>query len=749
MGNVRNWKRSMKKTGLCLLGSIQIAAVCSPLQAVTANPAGAATGQAQEKRQMEYLDRGLVAVKTDVGVFVSWRLLGTEPSDISFNLYRNGKKVNNTPIFTSTNYLDASGTTSAAYTVRAVLNGKQQPASEEVSVWGGSYLDVPLQKPADGTNQDGSVYTYNANDASVGDVDGDGQYELILKWDPSNSKDNSQSGVTGEVYIDSYKLDGTLLWRISLGRNIRAGAHYTQFMVYDLDGDGKSEVAMRTADGAVDGTGKVIGDPNADFRTAEGYVLSGPEYLTLFEGATGKEMISVPFEPARGNVTDWGDDYGNRVDRFLATIAYLDGKRPSLVMARGYYAKTSLAAYNWRDGKLTKQWSFNSNGNPAYEAQGNHNLTAADVDGDGRDEIVYGAMTFSEDGQVLYGTGLGHGDALHVGDLDPDRPGLEVFKVMEHKDSPYGAAVWDASTGQTIWGIFTGTDTGRGMSADIDPTYLGEEQWAGSGVGLNTIKGQKISSSTPSSTNFGIWWDGDLLRELLDHNYNSAIGAGPGKIDKWDYVNVKTNNLLTAEGTLSNNSTKGTPSLQADILGDWREEAIWRTADSSALRIYTTTAITEHRLPTLMHDPLYRLDVAWQNVAYNQPPHTSYYLGEGMIQPPAPNIYVTYIADVKVNPGSLNLKSHGGDHSVTVHINIPEYNRDSNIRLSSVSMSVNGGTLQGGDAKGDSSKGFTVKFDRQQLINLLSGQTGEVQVKVNGVLEDGNHFTGSDSIKVH
>ncbi|WP_281254500.1 rhamnogalacturonan lyase [Paenibacillus rigui] len=743
------WKRKMKKTGICLLGSLQIAALCVPLQAFADEPAQITAGASHEKRQMEFLDRGLVAVKTNDGVFVSWRLLGTEPSGISFNLYRDGKKVNMTPITISTNYLDTSGTSASTYTVRAVVNGKEQPSSDKVNVWGGSYLDVPLHKPADGVNPDGSTFTYNANDASVGDVDGDGQYEIILKWDPSNSKDNSQSGVTGDVFVDAYKLDGTFLWRISLGRNIRAGAHYTQFMVYDLDGDGKAEVAMRTADGAVDGAGKVIGDKNADYRNASGYVLSGPEYLTLFEGATGKELVSVPFEPARGKVTDWGDAYGNRVDRFLATIAYLDGKRPSLVMARGYYAKTSLVAYNWRDGQFTKQWSFTSNGNPLYEAQGNHSLTAIDVDGDGKDEIVYGAMTFDDNGQVLYSTGLGHGDALHVGDLDPDRPGLEVFKVMEHKDSPYGAAEWDAATGKVIWGVFTGKDTGRGMSADIDPRYKGEEQWASGGVGLYTVKGEKLGSTTPSSVNFGIWWDGDLLRELLDHNYDAAITAGPGKIDKWDYINGTTVNLLTASGTLSNNTTKGNPSLQADILGDWREEAIWRTADSSALRIYTTTDVTEHRFPTLMHDPVYRLDVAWQNVAYNQPPHTSYYLGEGMTEPPAPNIYVTYPAKVQISPNTLNTKSNGGDHSITVKVDLPEYAGSTPVGISSVSMNVyNGGTIQAGMTRGDSRNGFTIKFDRVQLLQALSGQSGDVEVKLIGRLEDGSQFIGNDRIQV-
>ncbi|QAY68589.1 rhamnogalacturonan lyase [Paenibacillus protaetiae] len=581
---------------------------------------------------MEKLDRGLVAVKVSGGVFVSWRLLGTEPSGISFNLYRNGTKVNASPITSSTNYLDPSGTISSSYTVKAVLNGTEQAASAAVTPWGQNYLTVPIQKPAGGTTPDGVAYTYSANDASVGDLDGDGKYEIVLKWDPSNSKDNSQDGYTGNVYIDAYKLDGTRLWRIDMGKNIRAGAHYTQMMVYDLDGDGKAEIALKTADGTKDGTGQVIGSSTADYRNSAGRILTGPEYLTIFAGATGKILTTVNYDPPRGNVNDWGDNYGNRVDRFLATIAYLDGERPSLVMARGYYTRTVLVAYNWRGGSLTKLWTFdtNSSGNSAYAGQGNHNLTAADVDGDGKDEIVYGAMTVNDNGQSLYNTGLGHGDALHVGDLDPSKAGLEVFKVMENTGATYGAAVWKASNGAIQWGVHTGSDTGRGMAADIDPRYPGEEVWASSGVGLYQINGTKITSTVPS-INFGIWWDGDLSRELLDDNH----------IDKWNYTNSTTTNLLTASGTASNNGTKANPALQADLLGDWREEAVWRTTDSTALRIYTTTDVTSTRLYTLMHDPLYRLDIAWQNVAYNQPPHTSFYLGTGMSTPAAPNIYVT------------------------------------------------------------------------------------------------------------
>jgi rhamnogalacturonan endolyase len=619
MGQSSLWKRTWRTIGMTLLGSAML--VTSP--GLNHMPEAHAAGL----RQMEFLDRGVVAVKTGNGVFVSWRLLGTEGSNVAFNVYRDGVKVNASPITGSTNLQDAGGTNSSKYTVRAVVGGTEQAASAAASVWGSNYLTVPLQIPAGGTTPDGVAYTYSANDASAGDLDGDGQYELIVKWDPSNSKDNSQSGYTGEVFIDAYKLNGTRLWRISLGKNIRAGAHYTQFMVYDLDGDGKAEVAMKTADGTRDGTGTVIGDASKDYRNSSGYVLSGPEFLTVFNGQTGKAMSTVNYEPARGNVSDWGDNYGNRVDRFLAAIAYLDGERPSLVMARGYYTRTVLVAYNWRNGQLSKLWTFDSNtsGNSGYAGQGNHNLSVADVDGDGRDEIVYGAMAVDDNGRGLYTTGLKHGDAMHLSDLDPDRPGLEVFQVHE-TPSNAGISFRDAGTGQLIWGIKTTKDIGRGMAADIDPRYKGAEVWADGS--LYTAKGQKLGSTLPSSTNFGIWWDGDLLRELLDSN----------RIDKWDYANGKTINLLTASGVSSNNGTKSTPSLQADLFGDWREEVVWRTNDSSALRIYTTTALTDKRIYTLMHDPVYRLGIAWQNVAYNQPPHTGFYLGEGMNPPPVPNI---------------------------------------------------------------------------------------------------------------
>ncbi|SCL42775.1 cellulose binding domain-containing protein [Micromonospora aurantiaca (nom. illeg.)] len=586
----------------------------------TTPPAGA--------KQMEDLDRGLISVRSGSGNLVSWRLLGTETTGVSFNLYRGGTKVNGSPITGATTYLDSGAAAGSAYTVRAVVNGAEQAASAPALQFANGYLDVPIQPPPGGTTPSGEGYSYAANDASVGDLDGDGRYEFVLKWDPSNAKDNSQSGYTGNVYVDAYTLTGTRLWRIDLGRNIRAGAHYTQFQVYDYDGDGDAEVAVKTADGTRSGTGQVIGNGSADHRNSSGYVLAGPEYLTMFDGRTGAALSTVDYDPPRGTVSSWGDSYGNRVDRFLAGTAYLDGQRPSLIMARGYYTRAVVAAWDFRDGTLRKRWTFDSNasGNGAAAGQGNHQLSVADVDNDGRQEIVYGAATIDDNGRLLYSTGNGHGDALHVGDLDPSRAGLEVFKVDEDGSKP-SSWMADARTGQIIWQTAPSGDNGRGVSGDVWAGSPGAESWSSAVDGLLNTRGQNVGRK-PSSANFLIWWDGDPVRELLDAT----------KIDK--YGTGGDTRLLTGSGVASNNGTKSTPALSADLLGDWREEVVWRTSDSTALRIYSTPVTTGLRLPTLMHDPQYRVAVAWQNTAYNQPPHPGYFLGDGMSTPPAPNIYL-------------------------------------------------------------------------------------------------------------
>ncbi|AKQ46010.1 hypothetical protein TH63_10745 [Rufibacter radiotolerans] len=589
-------------------------------------------GKVLAQRQMEYLNRGLVAVQIQGdSVYLSWRLLGTEPEDVTFNVYRKtGKsqpvKLTKQPISRSTNYIDpkADMAQKPVYFVKPVLKGKEQAASEVASVWAQNYLSIPLKTPKG----------YTPNDASVGDVDGDGTYEIILHQ-AGRGRDTPSPGFTDEPIFQAYKLDGTLLWTINLGKNIREGAHYTQFIVIDLDGDGKTEFACKTADGTVDGTGKVIGDVSKDWRDANGKILQGPEFFTVFNGLTGAAMATADYLPARGNLGGWGgvggngknDATGNRSDRFLAGAAYLDGTLPSVLMCRGYYGRSVIAAWDYRNGKLTSRWVFDSkDGKSPYSGQGYHSLSIADVDQDGKDEVIYGSMVVDDNGQGLFTTGLRHGDALHVGDLDITRPGLEVFgvhEIEEHTTGP-GAALYDARTGEILWQGMEGEDIGRGVAADIDPTNPGAEMWFSGSDGLLNLKGEKIGENQPS-TNFLVWWDGDLSRELLNGN----------RIDKYN-----AGRLFTAIGCASNNGTKSTPALSADILGDWREEVIFRTTDNKELRIFTTTIPTEHRLPTLMHDPQYRMAIAWQNVGYNQPPHPSFHIGEGMKPVKGPQIKV-------------------------------------------------------------------------------------------------------------
>ena len=571
------------------------------------------------KLKRERLGRGVIAIRENPStVTVSWRYLSSDPMNESFDIYRNGEKINNHPLKDATFFQDAyTGTESVLYTVKA-REGKTESSYQLPANAPSGYLNIPLNRPEDGTTPLGQNYFYTPNDASIGDVDGDGEYEIILKWDPSNAHDNSHDGYTGEVYVDCYKLSGKLLWRINLGRNIRAGAHYTQFMVFDFDGDGKAEVVMKTADGTVDGTGKVIGDAQADYRSEQGRILTGPEYLTVFNGLTGEAMQTIDYVPERGNLMDWGDSRGNRSDRFLACVAYLDGIHPSVVMCRGYYTRTVLAAFDWDGKELKQRWVFDSN-NPGcedYAGQGNHNLRVGDVDGDGCDEIIYGSCAIDHNGKGLYTTKMGHGDAIHLTHFDPSRKGLQVWDCHENKRD--GSTYRDAATGEILFQIKDSTDVGRCMAADIDPTQPGVEMWSVASGGIRNVKGEVVKDRVRGlSCNMAVWWDGDLLRELLDRNM----------VSKYNWEKGVCERIAIFEGTLSNNGTKANPCLQGDIVGDWREEVLMRTADNTALRLYVSTIPTDYRFHTFLEDPIYRISIATQNVAYNQPTQPGFYFG--------------------------------------------------------------------------------------------------------------------------
>lgn len=589
----------------------------------------------------EKLSRGLIGIPTEEGMYFSWRMTLEDAAGLQFDLYRSSNggaevKLNKEPIDRTSDFLDRTVdyTVDNRWTLKATTG--------EVATWTrlkgeerNPYLSIPICKPEDGEIA-GEPFTYTANDCSVGDLDGDGEYEIILKWSPSNSKRPPQRGFTGNTYLDAYKMDGTRLWRIDLGPNVRSGAATTNFLVFDFDGDGCAEICCKTGDGTVDGLGHRIGDAQVDWRTWDkksptyGKIVNGPEYLTVFEGRTGKELDSKEYIPTRYPLDGWGgvggncgnDNTGGRSDRFTAGVAFLDGKTPSPVMVRGWYGRTVVAAWTFTNGALKHTWTFDSAapGWETYSGMGNHSVTVADFDGDGCDEICVGAMTVDHDGKGLFTTGLRHGDALHAGRFIPSRQGMQVFGVHENegdneivKRTP-AVAMFDGATGEIIWQDGLGQDAGRGVAADIDPRYDGAECWCNIGGLRRGDTGEIICNRKPDSCNFTIYWDADPLAELLDHV----------SISKWNWNTESTDLLLKAEGVVSNNGTKGNPCLSGDILGDWREEVIWPSEDQTELRIYSTTIPAVDRRATWMNDRQYRLAIAWQNVAYNQPPHPSF-----------------------------------------------------------------------------------------------------------------------------
>ncbi|WP_340114824.1 autotransporter-associated beta strand repeat-containing protein [Maribellus mangrovi] len=580
------------------------------------------------QRFMENLDHGLVAVKKPGGVIVSWRVLGSEWDDVAYNLYRDGSLINSEPITGASNLWDRNGELGSTYTIKTVIDGLEHETNESADVWEKNYIDIPVREINEGS--------YILNDASVGDLDGDGEYEIVVKRLATDGVESNYYH-----YLEAYELDGTFLWAVNMGPNIYNDVEFN-FLVWDLDCDGKAEVILRTSDGFIDGEGNNIGDADNDgtinYRYSiswVGYRQEGPDYLSVLDGQTGKELDRATYIP-RGDLGDWGkaDDGGHRATKCMFTVAYEDGKTPSVVFGRGIYERIVMESWDFKNGSLSRNWHFDTNNNPDYAGSGYHNLTQGDVDFDGRDEVVYGSMVLDDNGQGLYSTKLGHGDAQHLTDINPNRDGLEYFGCLENAT---GGDYRDAGTGEILHYTNIGRDMGRAGCADITPDYPGNEMWGPSGFPFLSSTGEAISNLTPpGSMNFFIWWDGDLSREMLDHAWYSNYGVGT--ITK--YNNGANTQLLYADGTLSDNWTKGNPSLSADILGDWREEVIWRTSDNRALRLYITTDITTTKIYTLMHDPQYRAAIGWQPNSYNQPPHPSFFIGTDMDSvPPSPILF--------------------------------------------------------------------------------------------------------------
>ena len=586
--------------------------------------------------RLERLGRGVVAFRSGANeAVVSWRYRMQDPTNIAFNVYRDGVKVNRQPIADVTFFRDTAFNPSrgAAYSVRPVLGGRESKnPGREWKVPPGvpvGFIPLKVEPPPPWKSPDEpdhEPYPYLANDCSVGDLDGDGEMELVIKWN-ANGKDNAHFGRTAPVFYDGYDMRAQRrLWRLTPGANVRSGPHYDEFMVYDLDGDGLAEVAMRTSDGAVDGKGKTLGDPRADHVDKDGQIRTAPEFLTVFSGSDGRVLANVPYDPAYVDGSHWSNnrrDNHNRGFRFLACVAYLDGVHPSLVMCRGYYDRSVLTAWDWNGKTLSRRWQFDSWQEPwkslGYSGQGNHNLRVGDVDFDGRDEIVYGQMAVDDDGKGLHTMRLGHGDAINLIQVTPYRRGLQVWTCLE--SGGCGLCLRDAGTGRVLKRIESFRDTPRAVAADIDPELPGTEFWGPWFEGFysaNFNKQRTPQKDRGPGYSFLVWWTGDMVRSWLGGNtiggYNAAKGC--------------RSIVRELEGGCSNNGSKDNPCFSGDILGDWREEVVLRNpGDPCELRLYVSDIAPDFRFWTFLQDPPYRISLATESVGYNQPPQPGFYFG--------------------------------------------------------------------------------------------------------------------------
>jgi len=602
---------------------------------------GALSGllSADAAQSPEPMDRGLVVIATaDENVYIGWRLLMTDPPDIAFNVYRSTAgakaiKLNRQPITQSTNFVDnkAPLDRANAWWVTPVINGREQKASDRVELPANTpkrqYLSIKLQGD------------YQPNKLGIGDLDGDGKLDFVIKQ-PGLNIDPGQNywRRSPDTYkLEAYRHDGTFLWRKDLGWNIELGIWYSPMVVFDLDGDGKAEIALKTA------------PTDVDYRDVEGHVLTGPEYLSVLDGMTGKEIARTDWI-ARGKVSDWGDNYGNRASRHMIGVAYLDGKRPSVVVHRGTYTTMRVDTYNFIDKQLKKVWSWNGDHEaPPVRGQGMHGLKVADLDEDGRDEIIIGAAALDDDGKLFWNTGLGHPDVVYVADIDPARPGLEIAYGIEPKRGEDGICLVEARTGKIIWGLKQPTTHihDQGMVGDLAPNFPGMEIYCGEADGsrfyLHSARGELIATENLGGLSpRALYWDDGPIKAYIPgpSRFRRPQGAPPASASPPGDAPARRPGPQGDPMVSPIRKYKG-PQIGeiagrivglADIIGDWREEVI--TSVDGELRIYTTTIPATTRRVTLLQDRLYRNDTAFQSMGYFYPPQ----LGGKLFETPARSV---------------------------------------------------------------------------------------------------------------
>ncbi len=565
-----------------------------------------------KERVKEKLNRGLVASlsQDNKSVYLTWRLLETDAEGISFNIYRaiNGKskRLNRKPIVQTCDFLDETPVNNKmTYWIVPVINEKEQESSEKIDIVfnelsSPNYTSIKLKRAV------------KAGKVALADLNGDGVYDYIIRTPETNIDPGMPGDLTGKTYqIEAYLSDGTYLWTKDLGQGIEPGIWYSPFIAYDFNGDGKAEIALKAA-------------PETVKRDEKGRVDSGEEYLSVLDGMTGKEI-------ARVNWPERNDRYGNMVRRNRNQIgmAFLDGKTPFILAARGTYKLMVVDAWMLKDNKLERVWRWDGDEeNPVTRSMGAHSMISADVDGDGRDEIFLGACALNNNGTLKWSTGLGHPDKIYITDIDPRRPGMELFLCIEPwREDGRGVCMVDAITGQPIWNIGHKTlHVGDGMVADIDASHPGLECFATEDKkGGSTDKyllssdGKRLGSNedVPPCRNW-IWWDGDLLRETFKGD-DSRWGAGSSS-------HGRPQNIVKWKGETLTENIEGDILMIADVVGDWREEVI--TALEGELRIYRTNIPAKDKRTTLMQDPLYRNYIAHRSMGYPQAPVPSYYLGE-------------------------------------------------------------------------------------------------------------------------